>query len=153
MKKDTLKKLTVRVYDSKVVERLDDLWNKHSRLYSAQNTFLCDLLLRGIESVENELSNVKEMQRDGNIFKEMKRLTSLLDRFVDVGYEHYKESFVIGKENQGLMSRLYDVIFRMAKEHGISVENYNDGTYDALPDGFEDVTDALIEEFHERENN
>lgn len=152
MKKDGLKKLTIRIYDSKIIERLDDLWNKNIRLYSAQNTFLCELLLRGIESIENELANVKEMQRDGNIFKEMKRLTSLLDRFVDVGYEHYKESYVIGKENQTLISRLYDVIFRMAKEHGISVENYNDGTYDTLPDGFEDVTDALIDEFHEREN-
>lgn len=153
MKKDGLKKLTIRLYNSKVIERLDDLWNKNIRLYSVQNTFLCDLLLRGIESVENELSNVKEMQRDGNIFKEMKRLTSLLDRFVDVGYEHYKESFVVCRENQTLISRLYDVIFRIAKEHGISVENYNDGTYDSLPDGFEDVTDALIEEFSERENN
>ena len=151
--KDGIREMMVRLYDSRVIDRLDDLWKKHERLYTTKNAFIGDLLLRGIESVENEMSNVKEMQRDGNIFKEMKRLTSLLDRFVDVGYEHYKESYVIGKENQTLISRLYDVIFRMAKEHGISVDNYNDGTYDALPDGFEDVTDALIEEFRERENN
>lgn len=150
--KDSIREMMVRLYDSKVIDRLDDLWLKHERLYTTKNSFICDLLLRGIESVENELANVKEMQKDGNIFKEMKRLTSLLDRFVDVGYEHYKESYVIGKENQTLISRLYDVIFRMAKEHGISIENYNDGTYDTLPDGFEDVTDALIDEYHEREN-
>ena len=119
--KDSIREMMVRLYDSRVIDRLDDLWKKHERLYTTKNAFICDLLLRGIESVENEMSNVKEMQRDGNIFKEMKRLTSLLDRFVDVGYEHYKESYVIGKENQTLISRLYDVIFRMAKEHGKSV--------------------------------
>lgn len=98
--KDSIREMMVRLYDSRVIDRLDDLWKKHERLYTTKNAFICDLLLRGIESVENEMSNVKEMQRDGNIFKEMKRLTSLLDRFVDVGYEHYKESYVIGKENQ-----------------------------------------------------
>ena len=104
--KDSIREMMVRLYDSRVIDRLDDLWKKHERLYTTKNAFICDLLLRGIESVENEMSNVKEMQRDGNIFKEMKRLTSLLDRFVDVGYEHYKESYVIGKENQTLISRL-----------------------------------------------
>lgn len=152
MQNDTLREMMVRVRDSKIVDRLDSLWNKYERLYTTQNQFIVDLLIRGIESAENELLNVKEVKASGNIFNELKRLANMLDRFVDVGYEHYKESFVITKENQTLISRLYDVIFRIAKEKGISIENYNKGIYDGLPDGFEEITDALLEDYKAREN-
>ncbi len=152
MQKDTLKKLTVRVYDSRILDRMDDIWNDVKRLYTTQNAFIVDLLIRGIESVEAETQDIKEMRSSGNIFKELKRIASVLDRFVDVGYEHYKESFVIGKENQTLISRLYDVLFRIAQDKGISIENYNKGIFDGLPEHFEEITDALLEDYKAREN-
>ena len=76
----------------------------------------------------------------------------MLDRFVDVGYNHYKESYVVGKENQTLISRLYDIIFRIVKDKGISIDNYNLGIYDDLPEHFEEVTERLIKEFEDRGN-
>lgn len=152
MQSDTLKEIMVRIRDSRIIERLDNLWLKYERLYTTQNQFIVDLLVRGIENAENELANVKEMKESGNIFTELKRLAGLIDRFVDVGYEHYKESFVVSKENQTLISRLYDVVFRIAKEKGISIENYNKGIFDGLPDGFEEITDALLEDYKAREN-
>ena len=152
MQSDTLKEMMVRIRDSRIIERLDNLWLKYKRLYTTQNQFIVDLLVRGIENAENELANVKEMKESGNIFTELKRLAGLIDRFVDVGYEHYKESFVVNKENQTLISRLYDVVFRIAKEKGISIENYNKGIFDGLPDGFEEITDALLEDYKAREN-
>lgn len=151
MHKDTLKKFTLRVYDSKILARLDDIWKTVDNLYSSENTFLVDLLVRGIESFELKSQDIKEMKSSGNIFKELKRISAVLDRFVDVGYEHYKESYVINNENQTLISRLYDVIFRIAKEKGISIENYNKGIFDGLPDGFEEITDALLEDYKARE--
>lgn len=152
MQKDTLREMMVRVRDSRIVERLDNLWEKYERLYTTQNQFIVDLLVRGIESAENELLDVKEIKESGDIFNELKRLAGLIDRFVDVGYEHYKESFVTTKENQTLISRLYDVVFRIAKEKGISIENYNKGIFDGLPEGFEETTNALLEDYKAREN-
>lgn len=149
---EEIRKLTVRLYDSKIIERLDELWLSHTRLYRNKNSFIVDIIIRGIESVENELSNIKEMYDSGNIFKELKRLTSLMDRVVDVGYENYKESFIIGKENQVIMSRLYNMIFQLAKEKGVSVDKYNAGFFDELPENFGYVTDALIKEFKARDN-
>jgi len=150
--KNQVEKLTVRIYDSKIIERMDDIWDEVKNLYRVKNKFLVDLLIRGIESVENESKSIDEMRADGNIFKELKRLTALLNRFVDIGYEHYKESFVIGKENQTLISRLYHIIFRMAEDNGISVQKYNEGLFDSLPSGFREITQNFIKEFEAREN-
>ena len=151
--KDSLREIMIRIYDSRVIDRLDELWSSVERLYKTKNAFIVDLLVRGIESAENEKTNMKEMYENGNIFKELKRLTALLDRFVDIGYNHYKEGFVIGKENQILISRLYHAVFQMAKEKGISINDYNDGFFDALPENFEYITESLIEEFKAHENS
>ncbi|NBL00710.1 MAG: hypothetical protein EOM50_22465 [Erysipelotrichia bacterium] len=151
--KDSLREIMIRIYDSRIIDRLDELWSSVERLYKTKNTFIVDLLVRGIESAENEKANMKEMYESGNIFKELKRLTALLDRFVDIGYNHYKEGFVIGKENQTLISRLYHAVFQIAKEKGISITEYNDGFFDALPENFEYITESLIEEFKARENS
>lgn len=151
--KDSLREMMVRLYDSRDIERLDKLWEVYKLMYTTKNQFIVDILIRGIESIENENSNIKDMVKDGNIFNELKRLTSMLDRFVDVGYEHYKESYVVSKENQTLISRLYDVIFRIAKEKGLSIDSYNRGIFDELPEHFEEVTERLIKEFNARGNN
>jgi len=151
--KDSLREIMIRIYDSRIIDRLDELWSSVERLYKTKNTFIVDLLVRGIESAENEKANMKEMYESGNIFKELKRLTALLDRFVDIGYNHYKEGFVIGKENQTLISRLYHAVFQIAKEKGISITEYNDGFFDDLPENFEYITESLIEEFKARENS
>lgn len=147
-----LEKLTVRIYDSRVIDRMDDIWKEVKNLYRVKNKFMLDLLVRGIESIENENKNVNEMRADGNIFKELKRLTLLLNRFVDVGYDHYKESFVIGKENQILISRLYHIIFRLAEDKELPIDKYDKGIYDSLPSGFREITQSFIKEFEAREN-
>ena len=63
------------------------------------------------------------------------------------------QSYVVSKENQTLISRLYDVIFRIAKEKGLSIDSYNRGIFDELPEHFEEVTERLIKEFNARGNN
>lgn len=148
--KDSLLKLTVRLYNSRDIEKLDKLWEQNCKFYTTQNSFVVDVLKRGMESIIAENENVKDMLKTGKIFDEMKRLTSMLDRFVDVGYNHYKESYVIGKENQTLISRLYNIIFRIAQDKGISIDSYNRGFFDELPENFEKVTEALIKEFDVR---
>lgn len=151
--KDSLREIMVRIYDSRVINRLDDMWDSVKSLYTTKNMFMVDLIIRGLESAESERENKKALFESGNIFKELKRLTSLIDRVVDLGVENYRESFIVGKENQTLISRLYHVIFQLAKDKGISIEKYNEGFFDELPENFEDITQSLIEEFKARETN
>ena len=141
---------TIRIYESSVVERINNKWKEYQGLYSNQNSYFIDLITRGIESLENEDRNFKELKESGNIFSEMKKITSLLDRLVDFGYDNYKENYVIGKENQTLISRLYHILFRIANEHGISPDIYNTGALDGLPPNFDSITQKIIQEFESR---
>jgi len=141
---------TIRIYESSVVERINNKWKEYQGLYSNQNSYFIDLITRGIESLENEDRNFKELKESGNIFTEMKKITSLLDRLVDFGYDNYKENYVIGKENQTLISRLYHILFRIANEHGISADIYNTGALDGLPPNFASITQKIIQEFESR---
>ena len=141
---------TIRIYESSVVERINNKWKEYQGLYSNQNSYFIDLITRGIESLENEDRNFKELKESGNIFSEMKKITSLLDRLVDFGYDNYKENYVIGKENQTLISRLYHILFRITNEHGISADIYNTGALDGLPPNFASITQKIIQEFESR---
>ena len=141
---------TIRIYESSVVERINNKWKEYQGLYSNQNSYFIDLITRGIEALENEDRNFKELKESGNIFSEMKKITSLLDRLVDFGYDNYKENYVIGKENQTLISRLYHILFRIANEHGISADIYNTGALDGLPPNFASITQKIIQEFESR---
>ena len=82
--KDSLREIMVRIYDSRIINRLDDMWNTVDSLYTTKNMFIVDLLIRGLESAESERENKKLLFESGNIFKELKRLTSLIDRVVDL---------------------------------------------------------------------
>ena len=151
--KDSVLEMMVRMYNSNSIERLNAKWKEYQSLYSNRNGFMVDLIMRGLESLENEDRNFKELKESGNIFSEMKKITSLLDRLIDFGHDNYKESYVIGKENQTLISRLYHIIFRIAKEQGISADIYNTGALDGLPPNFNTITQRLIEEFESRGNS
>ena len=151
-KKDCILEMMVRMYDPNAIERLDNKWKEYEPLYSNRNTFIVDLILKGLDALENEDNTIRSLKESGNIFSEMKRITALLDRLIDAGHENYKESYVIGKENQTLISRLYHILFRIAKEHEISADIYNTGALDSLPPNFASVTQRLIEEFESRGN-
>ena len=48
---------TIRIYESSVVERINNKWKEYQGLYSNQNSYFIDLITRGIESLENEDRN------------------------------------------------------------------------------------------------
>ena len=98
-KKDCILEMMVRMYDPNAIERLDNKWKEYESLYSNRNTFIVDLILKGLDALENEDNTIRSLKESGNIFSEMKRITALLDRIIDAGHENYKESYVIGKEN------------------------------------------------------
>ena len=56
--KDSLLKLTVRLYDSRDIEKLDKLWEQNCKFYTTQNSFVVDVLKRGMESIIAENENV-----------------------------------------------------------------------------------------------
>ncbi|MEG1752251.1 MAG: hypothetical protein RR247_04310 [Clostridia bacterium] len=150
--KKSLREMMVRIYDSKIIDRFDMLFEEYKNLYPSVNTFSVDLLIRGIESLEREKANIKDLINSGNIFNELKRLTALMDRMIDVGYENYKDSFITERETRTLVSRIYHMILNQAKNKSIPIEGFENGVFDDLPKGFEEITQSLIEEFEAHGN-
>lgn len=150
--KKSLREMMVRIYDSKIIDRFDMLFEEYKNLYPSVNTFSVDLLIRGIESLEREKANIKDLINSGNIFNELKRLTALMDRMIDVGYENYKDSFITERETRTLVSRIYHIILNQAKNKSIPIEGFENGVFDDLPKGFEEITQSLIEEFEAHGN-
>jgi len=150
--KDTEQRYSIHIYDSRFVDRLENLFKRNKNLYRTLNPFLVDCLYKGVEALEQEEQNIKEMIRSGDIYNEMKRLILILNKIVDEGHEHYKESFVQEQVTQTLVHRVYSMILNQAKNNNIPYSSYEKGIFDNLPRDLERKINLLNKEFDSRGN-
>ena len=150
--KDTEQRYSIHIYDSRFVDRLNNLYQRNKNLYRTLNPFLVDCLYKGVETLEQEEQNIKEMIRSGDIYNEMKRLILILNKIVDEGHEHYKESFVQEQVTQTLVHRVYSMILNQAKKNNIPYSSYEKGIFDNLPKDLEEKINLLNKEFDSRGN-
>ena len=52
---------TVRVYDSKVANKIDELYENCKDIYITKNPFLVDCIRRGAETIERDLLGQKKI--------------------------------------------------------------------------------------------
>ncbi len=147
-----LVKLTLRIYDSGVIKRLNSFWQNVSRLYPSKNSFYIDILLKGLETLEQEANNAKTLLNDNNICTEINKITQNLNLLQKQCKISYKDSFISSRENQVLLIRLYHMLGQLIQDKGISIDAYNKGIFDNLPENFDETTLSLIEEFKQSGN-
>ena len=147
-----LVKLTLRIYDSGVIKRLNSFWQNVSRLYPSKNSFYIDILLKGLEALEQETNNAKTLLNDNNIGTEINKISQNLNLLQKQCKISYKDSFISSRENQVLLIRLYHMLGQLIQDKGISIDAYNKGIFDNLPENFDETTLSLIEEFKQSGN-
>ncbi len=147
-----LVKLTLRIYDSGVIKRLNSFWQNVSRLYPSKNSFYIDILLKGLETLEQETNNAKTLLNDNNIGTEINKISQNLNLLQKQCKISYKDSFISSRENQVLLIRLYHMLGQLIQDKGISIDAYNKGIFDNLPENFDETTLSLIEEFKQSGN-
>lgn len=147
-----LVKLTLRIYDSSVIKRLNTFWQSVNRLYPSKNSFYIDILLKGLETLEQETNNAKTLLNDNNICTEINKITQNLNLLQKQCKITYKDSFISNRENQVLLIRLYHMLGQLIQDKGMSIDAYNKGIFDNLPENFDETTMSLIEEFKQSGN-
>ena len=147
-----LVKLTLRIYDSNVIKRLNTFWQSVNRLYPSKNSFYIDILLKGLETLEQETTNAKILLNDNNICTEINKISQTLNLLQKQCKISYKDSFISSRENQVLLIRLYHMLGQLIQDKGISIDAYNKGIFDNLPENFDETTLSLVEEFKQSGN-
>ena len=147
-----LVKLTLRIYDSSVIKRLNTFWQSVSRLYPSKNSFYIDILLKGLETLEQETTNTKILLNDNNICTEINKISQNLNLLQKQCKITYKDSFISNRENQVLLTRLYHMLGQLIQDKGIPIDAYNKGIFDNLPENFDETTLSLMEEFKQSGN-
>lgn len=130
---DKILELRTRIYNSKTLEELNDLWQKHSELYgNNKNEFVNDLISRGIEMLKMEDENISQSMRVDTITNRLDKLEVASSNTSTYMQTMFNMMYVQNKINFTLLTRLYNIIFRLECAGNLNSEIYDTGALDCL---------------------
>ena len=83
---------TIRVYNSKDVERIEKLFKKCQDKYRTKNPFLVDCVMRGMEDIEKEFFGVRKIETLTEIYNEIEKTLKKLDELIKMSRKNTNEN-------------------------------------------------------------
>lgn len=152
IKSDKILELRLRIYDSRFMERLNDIFQGQHNLWKNKNEFFVNLLRQGLEQEEIALQNARALIEKSTILEKLDLIHKVLENLIKVGLAHFREDFVSGRENITLLQRLYNLAWRKIDDDYLEGK-YNSGLFDCYPKDFVQVQEFARQEFKIIEKN
>lgn len=139
---------TVRIYDIRLVDKLEQLYKKCKDIYSNKNPFLVDCVLRGVEAIENDLFGTGEKTDSiGALYNEVKLTVKKLDTLLKLCEKSAKETMANLSINQKLLSCNYNMLLGLSEDNPKPTKEVESGSLDDLPERLEDILTEVLEHF------
>lgn len=138
---------TVRIPDSKLVDKLNKNFNECKDLYSSQNVFMVDLLRRGVDTLERDLLGKQKLSNLDDLYTEIKTTIDKLNLLLKLSEKNAKETMANLTVNQRLLSRNYNMLLGLSTNTPKKQEFVEAGMYDDLPEKLSEVLEELLKVF------
>lgn len=138
---------TIRVYDARLVSKVEELYKNCKDIYTSKNPFMVDCLVRGMEVIEKDLFGTSETDNVDELYNEVKLTVKKLDSLLKLCEKSAKESIANIQINQRLLSCNYNMLLGLSEDKPKSKEEVDGGWCDNLPARLEDVLTELIQHF------
>ena len=86
-----LDQYTVRIYDTTLVNKVDEIFKKCKDIYPTKNPFLVDCILRGVETIEKDLLGEKQIESIADLFYEIHLTIEKLEKLTKLCEKNAKE--------------------------------------------------------------
>jgi len=138
---------TIRVYDTRLVSKVEELYKNCRDIYTSKNPFMVDCLVRGMEVIERELFGTSETDNVDELYNEVKLTVKKLDNLLKLCEKSAKESIANIQINQRLLSSNYNMLLGLSENKPKRKEEVDGGWCDNLPTRLEEVMEELIQHF------
>ena len=127
------KTITIRIYQSKQKEGLEEAFEKSKDYFKSKNDFLAECLERGKRAIERDLFGVRNVQDLEELYDEIGRTTKTLNQLIKISERNAKENLAHLSVNQKLLSSNYNMMMCLGEKNPIDRENVESGSFDELP--------------------
>lgn len=138
---------TVRIKDVNLAKCLDKNLKECSDLFTSQNTFIVELLRRGVDTLERDLLGKKKLSNLDDLYTEIKTTIDKLNTLLKLSEKNAKETLANLTVNQRLLSRNYNMLLGLSSDTPIKKEYVEAGMYDDLPDKLSEILEELLKVF------
>lgn len=146
-------KLTMRIYDIKIAEKLNELYRRNPNRYQTKNQLLVELIelglaekLKTVEPLPSEKSEVKSVPVNADTAKSLRQIKALLET-MHVSNQRQLEGLVAHlKMSERLSAAIYNTLLAVATDEPITKVQVEFGFLDNVPERFEEYLNELLKE-------
>lgn len=137
-------RITVRVYDKKLMDRLDKIYSKSRTLYKSKNPFIVDCINRGADLVEQDLFGVTNVESLGQLYGEIHQTVEKLNKLIKLSEQSSKETMANLTVNQKLLATNYNMLLGLSEDVPKRKDYVEMGMYEDLPEHLEEILQELL---------
>lgn len=135
---------TVRVYDSKLVNKINSLYKQCRDVYATKNPFLVDCIVRGLDSLEKDFFGVKKIESLNALYDEIKLTIEKLNTLIKATEKNSKENLANLSVNQKLLSCNYNMLLGLSENNPLKRDFVEAGLYDNTPERLEEILEEIL---------
>lgn len=124
---------TLRIYDTRLANKLDKIFECNKDIYGTKNPFMVDCLNRGLDAIERDLNGEKKIESLTELYDEIHLTVEKLDKLFKLCERNAKETMANLTVNQKLLSSNYNMLLGISDDAPKTKEYVEAGMYDDLP--------------------
>ena len=136
---------TIRIYDSRIADKLENVFENNKDIYGTKNPFMVDCVNRGLEAIERDLNGETKLENLNDLYNEIHLTMSKLDNLMKLCEKNARETMANLTVNQKLLSCNYNILLGLTENLPKKREYVEAGMYDDLPERFEDLLEQVLE--------
>lgn len=142
-----LEQYTLRIYDSKLVNRLEKCFKECKDIYPTKNPFLVDCISRGMEAIERDLLGNKNLKNFDELYTEIKTTVDKLNLLIKLSEKNSKEMMANITVSQRLLSSNYNMLLGLSSNAPKKSDIVEAGMYDDLPPRMTELLEEILNVF------
>lgn len=148
---DKILETKIRIYNTYLLKRLKDYYDKHKKEYSTRNDFLVSLIMEGLNNYEKYDEDKNYLLNQSlTLHERIDDMTKSINTIRDALIDFDQDNFINLQENQLLLLRLYHAFFQVNQNH-LDKRFFDAGMFDDLPEGFKEFREMIeANYFHKR---
>lgn len=135
---------TVRIYDSKELDKINQAYEKSKRNYSSKQSFLKECLLRGIDNVMKEQGLTNKIVDIEELFDEIHKTFENLQRLITMSEKNAKENIANLTVNRKILSCNYNMLLGISDDSPKDKDFVESGMFDDVPPRFVKLLDDIL---------
>ncbi len=156
MKEPFVTKMTLRLYNQKFINRLNDAYEASGERFESKNHFLTELIKRGYEELAREQrlrggsSRTEHTEIESSVILQIHELVGELYLYNKRQVEEIVARFGISEK---LMTSIYNMLIAILNDERISTKQVEEGFYDELPNRLKKELEKIRDETRKRWRN